>query len=320
MVQKISQDGYLVVTWANWHYNDFVMTWVYHVKECGITGYIVGAMDDRLLKVCRCPLTRVFAGMAGTPALVTRIAALVGVGLTITPEGGIPGEADRAGGGLVAERPASARHCWRINALRGEAARANTYGGGSDGGREVEMWLTHILEGGMPDKQGLGSKLRVMCLFRQGGASQAGGVTSARPQSCRAQPTARAPAGTPGAIATNDGEAARHCAFKGWVPPRLAARWVLRSPLGRQGFQRLGPPRLVASWVLRSAWGRQGLKTTCLPMPAWRLTWPPPFRNTQPPNPLDLARRALRGSSARGPGGQRTGERCNDSAWLPRVA
>ncbi|KAG1662326.1 hypothetical protein FOA52_011484 [Chlamydomonas sp. UWO 241] len=50
MVSKIAQNGYLVVTWANWHYQDFVMTWVYHVKEAGITGYIVGAMDDQLLE------------------------------------------------------------------------------------------------------------------------------------------------------------------------------------------------------------------------------------------------------------------------------
>lgn len=52
MVQKIAQDGYLVVTWANWHYQDFVNTWVKHVQGVGITGYIVGAMDDHLLQVC----------------------------------------------------------------------------------------------------------------------------------------------------------------------------------------------------------------------------------------------------------------------------
>mmetsp|Transcript_17364 Transcript_17364/g.37489 ORF Transcript_17364/g.37489 Transcript_17364/m.37489 type:complete len:686 (-) Transcript_17364:496-2553(-) len=51
MVQKIQQDGYLVVTWANFHYQDFVRTWVAHVKNVGITGYIVGAMDDELLKM-----------------------------------------------------------------------------------------------------------------------------------------------------------------------------------------------------------------------------------------------------------------------------
>ncbi len=50
MVNGYQQDGYLVVTWANWHYQDFVMTWVMHVKKVGITGYIVGAMDDHLLE------------------------------------------------------------------------------------------------------------------------------------------------------------------------------------------------------------------------------------------------------------------------------
>ncbi|GAX79191.1 hypothetical protein CEUSTIGMA_g6631.t1 [Chlamydomonas eustigma] len=50
MVQSIQQDGFLVVTWANWHYQDFVMTWVAHVQKVGITGYIVGAMDDQLLE------------------------------------------------------------------------------------------------------------------------------------------------------------------------------------------------------------------------------------------------------------------------------
>ena len=51
MVQKIQQNGYLCVTWANWHYQDFVMTWVAHIKKVNVTGYIVGAMDDHLLKV-----------------------------------------------------------------------------------------------------------------------------------------------------------------------------------------------------------------------------------------------------------------------------
>ncbi|GLC76877.1 hypothetical protein PLESTF_001850700 [Pleodorina starrii] len=50
MVQRIAQDGYLVVTWANYHYFDFVRTWVDHVRGVGVTGYIVGAMDDQLLR------------------------------------------------------------------------------------------------------------------------------------------------------------------------------------------------------------------------------------------------------------------------------
>ncbi len=50
MVQRIAQNGYLVVTWANYHYFDFVRTWVDHVRAVGITGYLVGAMDDHLLR------------------------------------------------------------------------------------------------------------------------------------------------------------------------------------------------------------------------------------------------------------------------------
>lgn len=50
MVQRIAQDGYLVVTWANYHYFDFVKSWVQHVQKVGVTGYVVGAMDDHLLK------------------------------------------------------------------------------------------------------------------------------------------------------------------------------------------------------------------------------------------------------------------------------
>lgn len=44
------QDGYIMVTWANHHYLDFAKTWVYHVKRAGINAYIVGAMDDEMLK------------------------------------------------------------------------------------------------------------------------------------------------------------------------------------------------------------------------------------------------------------------------------
>ncbi len=48
-VQSLAQDGYVVVTWANHHYTDFAMSWVYHVQQCGIKGYIVGAMDEAIL-------------------------------------------------------------------------------------------------------------------------------------------------------------------------------------------------------------------------------------------------------------------------------
>lgn len=38
-----------MVTWANFHYLDFTMNWVQHVKSAGISAYLVGAMDDDLL-------------------------------------------------------------------------------------------------------------------------------------------------------------------------------------------------------------------------------------------------------------------------------
>ncbi|KIZ02110.1 hypothetical protein MNEG_5845 [Monoraphidium neglectum] len=49
LVQSLAEDGYLVVTWANHHYTDFALTWVYHVQQVGIKGYMVGAMDEAIL-------------------------------------------------------------------------------------------------------------------------------------------------------------------------------------------------------------------------------------------------------------------------------
>ena len=31
----------IMVTWANFHYQDFVMNWVEHVKEVGVKSYLV---------------------------------------------------------------------------------------------------------------------------------------------------------------------------------------------------------------------------------------------------------------------------------------
>lgn len=41
----------VVVTWANFHYLDFALNWVHHMKKTGCTTYLVGAMDDELLEV-----------------------------------------------------------------------------------------------------------------------------------------------------------------------------------------------------------------------------------------------------------------------------
>ncbi|KAG1675655.1 hypothetical protein FOA52_002364 [Chlamydomonas sp. UWO 241] len=49
-VHGLLQDGYIMVTWANHHYLDFAKSWVYNVKKIGVSGYLVGAMDDELLE------------------------------------------------------------------------------------------------------------------------------------------------------------------------------------------------------------------------------------------------------------------------------
>lgn len=50
-MQSLAQDGgYLMITWANHHYVDFVRTWVWHVRHVGVSGFIVGAMDEAILK------------------------------------------------------------------------------------------------------------------------------------------------------------------------------------------------------------------------------------------------------------------------------
>ncbi|GIL83523.1 hypothetical protein Vretimale_10343 [Volvox reticuliferus] len=49
-VIPLLQDGLIMITWANHHYLDFAKTWVYNLKKSGVSGYMVGAMDDDMLK------------------------------------------------------------------------------------------------------------------------------------------------------------------------------------------------------------------------------------------------------------------------------
>lgn len=44
------EHGVVLVTWANWHYYDFVSNWVYHLREAKVRNFLVGAMDDKLLE------------------------------------------------------------------------------------------------------------------------------------------------------------------------------------------------------------------------------------------------------------------------------
>jgi len=58
--------GVIVVTWANYHYLDFVQNWVYHLKEvAGCNSFLVGAMDDALLQALLDDETPVFAMSSG---------------------------------------------------------------------------------------------------------------------------------------------------------------------------------------------------------------------------------------------------------------
>ena len=56
LVHGLLQDGYIMVTWANHHYLDFAKSWVYHIKKCGVTGYLVGHGSLGTSIVCiECP-------------------------------------------------------------------------------------------------------------------------------------------------------------------------------------------------------------------------------------------------------------------------
>ena len=45
------KDGVLILTWANHEYHDFVLNWLSHMERIKVTAYLVGAMDNNLLKV-----------------------------------------------------------------------------------------------------------------------------------------------------------------------------------------------------------------------------------------------------------------------------
>ena len=53
LVRSVAKDNLVMVTWANFHYLDFVMNWVGHLRELGVSNYIVGAMDDKMLDALR---------------------------------------------------------------------------------------------------------------------------------------------------------------------------------------------------------------------------------------------------------------------------
>ena len=51
MIEAVADSNNVVmVTWANFHYLDFVLNWVYHLRRAGSEHFIVGAMDDDILR------------------------------------------------------------------------------------------------------------------------------------------------------------------------------------------------------------------------------------------------------------------------------
>jgi len=51
-----AKDGMVMVTWANYHYHDFVSNWIANLRKTGYTqpdgvGFLVGAMDSELLEL-----------------------------------------------------------------------------------------------------------------------------------------------------------------------------------------------------------------------------------------------------------------------------
>lgn len=57
-ILEVAPSGPVMVTWANFHYLDFVLNWVAHVQALGIKAYLVGAMDDKILQVGKSLLNR----------------------------------------------------------------------------------------------------------------------------------------------------------------------------------------------------------------------------------------------------------------------
>ena len=47
-LMKHATNNRVIVTWANFHYLDFVLNWVYHMRRTGATNFVVGAMDPEI--------------------------------------------------------------------------------------------------------------------------------------------------------------------------------------------------------------------------------------------------------------------------------
>ena len=49
LVDHYAEDNVVMVTWANNQYYEFVSYWVRNVRKCGVSNFMVGAMDNELL-------------------------------------------------------------------------------------------------------------------------------------------------------------------------------------------------------------------------------------------------------------------------------
>ena len=67
LVELVARDNTVLVTWANFHYLDFAENWVAHVRDCGITNYLVGAMDQEMLEALHARGINTFSMSSGTP-------------------------------------------------------------------------------------------------------------------------------------------------------------------------------------------------------------------------------------------------------------
>lgn len=67
LVEHVARDNTVLVTWANFHYLDFAENWVEKVRACGITNYLVGAMDEEMLVALHKRGIQTFSMSSGTP-------------------------------------------------------------------------------------------------------------------------------------------------------------------------------------------------------------------------------------------------------------
>lgn len=63
MVAKVAQEGMVLVTWANFHYRDFVMNWVEHLRAVGCNAFIVGARRPVALFALACCVAKLHSSL-----------------------------------------------------------------------------------------------------------------------------------------------------------------------------------------------------------------------------------------------------------------